>query len=201
MADLNVIAVSFSEPSKAYQALSDLKRAGIEDRVQVRSAAIITRDEYGRMSVPESGDAVIGGATWGGGLLGMLIGIIGGPIGMLFGWAGGALVGGAVDIRRADRGDSLLGQISELVPAGGTALVAEVNEYATEVVDGVMTPLGGTVFRRSAASILAEMEAAQEAYEKAQDEADRVAREQRKAERKEKWDDRIDSLKTKLGIK
>ncbi|MGB3328413.1 MAG: hypothetical protein WBA46_05610 [Thermomicrobiales bacterium] len=167
----------------------------------MRSAAIVTRDQYGRMSVPESGDAVIGDATWGGSLIGMLIGIIGGPIGMLFGWAGGALVGGAIDVRRADRGDSLLGQISELVPTSGTALVAEVNEYATEVVDGLMVPLGGTVFRRSADSILAEMEAAEEAYDKAKDEADRVAKERRKAERKEKWDDRIASLKSKLGIK
>ena len=79
-----------------------------------------------------------------------MIGVIGGPIGMLFGWTGGLLVGGAFDIRRADRSDSVLGEISRYIPLGGTAVVAEVDEYAVEVVDKLMTELGGTVYRRPA---------------------------------------------------
>lgn len=200
MADLNVIAVSFAEPSKAYQALSDLKNAGAEGRVEVRGAAIVERDENGRLRVPESGDAVLGGATWGGGLVGLLIGVLGGPIGMLFGWVGGLLVGGAFDLRRADRGDSVLGEISRHVANGTTAVIAEVDEYAVEVVDNLMSALGGTVYRRSAGSILAELEAAEEAYEQAQKEANQVLREQQKAERKENMESRKAALKDKLGI-
>ena len=200
MADENVIAVSFNDPSKAYEAYSNLKNAALQGRVEIRSAAIVTRDAYGRLSIPEGGDAVGGDATWGGGLIGLLIGVIGGPIGMLFGWTGGLLVGSAYDAKRADRGDSVLAQISRLVPNGGTALVAEVNEYAVEVVDKLMAPLGGTVFRRSSASILAELETAEDAYEQAEKEAKRVAREEKKAERREDWDARIASLKEKLHI-
>lgn len=200
MADLNVIAVSFAEPSKAYQALSDLKGAAREGRLDLRSAAVVTRDETGRLRVPEGDDAVVGVATWGGSLIGLLIGIIGGPVGMFFGWAGGLLVGGLYDAWRADRGDSILAEISRLIPIGGTALVAEVDEYATEVVDKLMTGLGGTVYRRSAALVLGEMEAAEDAYEQAQKAAEKAVREQKKAERKENMEERKEALKKKLGI-
>ena len=198
MYEHNVIAVSFQDRSKAYQALSELKGAGLEGRVEVLSASIVTRDEQGRLDAPEGGDAVAGAATFGGGLVGAMVGVIGGPIGMLFGWTGGLLVGGAFDIRRADSSDSVLGEISRYIPLGGTAVVAEVNEYAIEVVDKLMTAQGGTVYRRPADVVLAELEAAEDAYRKAQKEADKAAREQRKAERRQNAQERLAALKEKL---
>lgn len=200
MSEHNVIAVPFVERSNAYQALSELKGAGLEGRVEVLAATIVTRDEQGRLETPEGGDAVAGEATWGGGLIGLLIGVIGGPIGMLFGWTGGLLVGGAFDIRRADQSDSVLGEISRFIPPGGTAVVAEVNEYATEVVDKLMTEQGGIVHRRPAEVVLAELEATEDAYREAQKEAERVAREQRKVERRQNAEERKAALKEKLGI-
>lgn len=198
MYEHNVIAVSFQDRSKAYQALSELKGAGLEGRVEVLSASIVTRDEQGRLDAPEGADAIGGAATWGGGLVGLMVGVIGGPIGMLFGWTGGLLVGGAFDIRRADQSESVLGEISRYIPLGGTAVVAEVNEYAVEVVDKLMTEQGGTVYRRSAEVVLAELEAVEDAYRKAQKEADRSAREQRKAERRQNVEERMAALKEKL---
>ena len=198
MFENNVIAVSFEDRSNAYQALSELKGAGLEGRVQVLGASIVARDEQGRLDAPEVGDDLGGAATWGGGLIGLMIGVIGGPIGMLFGWTGGLLVGGAFDIRRADDSDSVLGEISRYIPLGGTAVVAEVNEYAVEVVDKLMTELGGTVYRRPADVVRAELEAAEDAYRKAQKDADKVAREQRKAERREKAEERMAAVKEKL---
>ena len=174
MFEHNVIAVSFADRSNAYQALSELNGAGLEGRVEVLAASIVTRDEQGRLNAPEEGDVLGGAATLGGSLIGLTLGVIGGPIGMLFGWTGGLLVGGAFDIRRADQSDSVLGEISRYIPVGGTAVVAELNEYAVEVVDKLMTELGGTVYRRSADVVLGELEAAEDAYWEAQKEADRA---------------------------
>ena len=200
MFEHNVIAVPFDDRSKAYQALSELKGAGLEGRVEVLAASIVTRDDQGRLDAPEGGDSLGGAATWGGSLIGLMIGVIGGPIGMLFGWTGGLLVGGAYDIRRADKSDSVLGEISTYIPVGGTAVVAEVNEYATEVVDKLMTELSGTVYRRPAEVVLAELEAAEDAYRKAEKEADREAREQRKSERRQNAEQRRVALKEKLEV-
>lgn len=200
MSEHNVIAVSFADRSDAYQALSELKGAGLEDRVEVLAASVVTRDELGRLDTPEGVDAVGGVPTLGGGLIGLLLGAIGGPVGLLFGWTGGMLVGGAFDVRRADASDSVLAEISRYIPVGGTAVVAELNEFAVEVVDRLMTDQGGTVYRRPADVVLAELEAAEGAYRAAQKEADRVARELRKAERHQNAEERKAALKEKLGV-
>jgi uncharacterized membrane protein len=200
MSEHSIITVTFDDSAKAYQALSELKGAAFEGRVEVVAANVISRDEQGRIGVPESIDNQGGAATWGGGLIGLLIGVLGGPIGMLFGWTGGMLIGGAVDLRRDDRTWGALGEMSTAIPAGGTAVVADVWEVAYEVIDGEMAKLGGTVHRRDADVVLAEIEAAEEAYEQAEKDADRRAREIRRAERKEDFEQRKDRLKEKLGI-
>ena len=200
MTDHNALVVGFTDRSKAFEAFSTLKSLAEDGRLVLSGAQLVTRDEQGRLDIPEGVDVEAGSRVWGGGLIGLLVGIIGGPIGMLFGWTGGLIIGGALDARRADRIGGLLSDISNSIPAGGTAIVAEVEEFAVEVIDGAMAPLGGTVLRRPAAAVLAELEAAEDAYREAEKEADRVARERRKAERKENWDERVDALKEKLGI-
>lgn len=200
MAEHNVLIVTFSDRSKAFEAFSVLKGAADSTRLVLRGAHLVARDEHGRLTVPESEQADVDTGVWGGGLVGMLIGVLGGPIGMLFGWTGGMLLGSAFDVRRADRVTSVLGKMSDTIPPGGTAIIAEVEEFAHEVVDGEMAKLGGSVLRRPADEVLAEMEAAEEAYREAEKEADRRAREQRKAERKENFEERKAALKEKLGI-
>ncbi len=202
----NLIAVTFEDNSKAYEALSRLKQASSAGRVGVRSAAVVERGIDGRISVPEGADAVIGTGTVGGGLIGLLLGVLGGPVGVLFGFGTGALVGGLFDIQRAEREGGVLDLIADTLPLGGNALVAEVDEYAGEVVDGEMSVLGGTVLRIPAAEVLAAVETAEEATEAAEREAARVMHEERKQQRKAKldeieakWDQRVDALKKKVG--
>lgn len=130
----------------------------------------------------------------------MVVGVIGGPIGMLLGWSTGMLVGSVVDLNRADRSAGALYAISGSVAPGGTAVVAEVVEYATEVVDGLAESLQGKVVRRPATEVLSELEAAEDAYRQAEKQAREQAREQRRTERKESFEKRVDALKDKLGI-
>jgi uncharacterized membrane protein len=202
----NVIVVTFPESSKAYQALSVLKRADAEERVIVRSAALVERQADGTIKVPEGSDNMLGVGLAGGSLIGMLVGVLGGPIGVLLGWGAGAVAGGVVDVYRVDRGDDALSQMSSELPAGQTALIAEVDENAVEVVDDEMRKLGGTVSRRPAEDVLAALEASDEAARAAEKEARRVVRERHKAELdakretlKEEWDTRLESLKQRLS--
>jgi uncharacterized membrane protein len=192
MPESNIIAVTFDDRSNAFQALSELKGAGMEGRVAVAAAAVVTRDADGRISMPDGVDNNGAVGTWGGSLVGLLIGV-------MLGWTGGLLVGGAFDLRRVDRSAGALEQISSAIPIGGTALIAEVTEYAREVVDGEMAKLDGVVIRRPREEVLDEMEAAEEAYREAEKEARRHAREQRKAERKADAAERTAALKEKLG--
>ena len=203
----NLIVVTFAEDSKAYEALSKLKQASTAGRVGIRSAAVVERDFDGRYSIPEGADAVIGTGTMGGGLIGLLLGVLGGPVGVLFGFGTGALVGGLFDIQRAEREAGVIDLIADTLPLGGTALVAEVDEYAIEVVDGEMFLLGGIVLRVPATEVLAAVETAEKAAEAAEHEAARVVREERKQQHKAKlheieakWDERVEELKQKVGL-
>ena len=53
-------------------------------------------------------------------------------------WGTGALIGGAIDVRRAEQIDDAIGQFSQTVPPGSIAVVADVAEPAVEVIDGEM---------------------------------------------------------------
>ena len=197
---VNFIAVTFDEQSKAYQALSSLKGIDGQGGISVRSAAVVERDPTGRLQVPESSDTVEGEGLAAGSLAGMLVGILGGPIGMLLGLGAGALVGGAADLGRADSQDEVLAEFSRHVPAGGNALLAEIEEPQTRVVDEAMAALGGVVLRRSASDVLAEIEAAEQAAEEAAAQARKLARERKRAELHEKYEERKAQLREKLHI-
>ncbi len=58
---------------------------------------------------------------------------------MLLGWGAGSLIGGFADADRVDLSETAIGELSGRLPAGTTAILAEVEEYATEVLDGVVS--------------------------------------------------------------
>ena len=100
MAQDNVIVVRFTEASKAYQALSELKDSDAAGRIALDSAAVVERTPAGELRVPESTDNAELAGTASGSLVGMLVGVLGGPVGVLLGWGTGALMGGAFDVDR-----------------------------------------------------------------------------------------------------
>jgi uncharacterized membrane protein len=196
----NVVVVGFTEPSKAYQALSVLKESSAEGRIGLESAAIVERTPEGELRIPESvdNDELVGMAS--GSLIGMLIGVLGGPLGVLVGWGAGAMMGGAFDVDRAVTSDEALTVLGRAIPPGTTAVIASVEEPAVEVIDAEMDKLGGEVTRRPVAEVMGELEAAEEAADAAAREARRELREKRKAEVHANVDERVGKLKEKLHV-
>ena len=81
MAQENVVVVRFREPSRAYQALSVLKDNDASGRIGLESAAVVERTAAGELRIPESADNVGLVGTASGSLIGMLVGVLGGPVG------------------------------------------------------------------------------------------------------------------------
>jgi uncharacterized membrane protein len=200
MSQENVVVVRFTEPSKAYQALSVLKKCDAERRIGLESAAVVERTAQGELHIPESADNVGLVGTASGSLIGMLVGVLGGPVGVLAGWGAGALMGGAFDLDRAATSDEALTVLGQAIPPESTAVIAEVEEAAVEVIDAEMYKLGGEVTRRSAAEVMDELEAAEEAADAAAREARRTLREKRKAEVHAGVEERVGRLKEKLHV-
>ena len=198
MAQRNVVVVRFAEPSKAYQALSVLKQCDAEGRIDLEGAAVVERTAAGGLVVSEKDDDVDYAGTVGGSVIGMLVGVLGGPVGILLGLGTGALVGSAVDIDRAETSDEALTVLGRSMPPGSTALMASVEEPATEVIDAEMYGLGGEVTRRPVDEVMIELAAAEEAAEAAAREARRVVREKRKAELHANVEEHVTTMKEKL---
>jgi uncharacterized membrane protein len=196
----NVVVVTFKEQSTAYQALSVLKQCDAEGRIALASAAVVERTPDGQLRIPEGADNLGPVGLASGSLLGMLIGVLGGPVGVLVGWGSGALVGGAFDIDRAEKSDEALTAVGTAIPQGTTAVMATVAEPAVEVIDGEMAKLGGEVTRRPVAEVVDELEASEAAAEAAAHEARKELRKQRKAEIDADLNERVGKLKTKLHV-
>jgi uncharacterized membrane protein len=198
----NVLVVSFGEDpahdENAYQALTDLKQLDAQGQIKIAGAAVVARDQDGRVEVKSQvGDESYTG-TAAGGMVGLLVGIIGGPLGVLLGGATGVMVGSLFDLDDAETTQSVLGEISSQIAAGRTAVLAQVTEQSPEVIDTAMSNLGGAVMRRPIADVEAEIAAAQEAQRKAKHEARKELREARRAEHKAEAHAKVEELKSKF---
>jgi uncharacterized membrane protein len=194
----NVIVVSFADDGKAYDALTALKQLGAEGQINVPAVAVVTRRDDGQIVVKDQvGDESFAG-TASGGIVGLLIGVIGGPLGVLVGGATGLLVGSLYDLADADDTDSVLSEISKTVQTGRTSVLAQVVEQSPEVVDTAMARLTGTVIRRPVYEVEAEIAAAQEAQREAKQEARKKLREARHEKNKQQAHAKVEELKSKL---
>jgi uncharacterized membrane protein len=194
----NVIAVTFEEEASAFEAFSRLKELDSRDDIDVHGAAVVAREEDGKLvEKDEYGEDSYEG-TAGGGLVGLLVGVLGGPIGVLVGGATGLLVGSLFDEDDDDETDSALGELSKKIRVGPPALLADVSEPAPEAIDAVMARLNGTVLRRSFLDVETEVAAAEDAQREAKKKAREELREARKKQQKDKVDAKIAELKAKL---
>jgi uncharacterized membrane protein len=195
----NIIAVSFSEDANAYEALSRLKELDEKGEAGVRGAAVVERGEDGKIVTKDEIGGQTAEGTTAGGLVGLLIGVIGGPLGVLVGGASGLLVGSLFDEDDTDETESALADISKSVRVGAAGVLADVSEESPAAIDAVMANLGGTVVRRSAGDVQAEVAAAEEAQREAKKKARQELREARQKKQKDEIDAKLADLRSKLS--
>lgn len=135
-----LLVVTFEDEKKAYEgskALADLHRDG---SVSVYSAAVVSRDSDGKVSVKD--DLPEGPAGTALGMMyGALVGVLGGPQGVVLGAAAGAAAGSVGDLMNLGVGADFLDDV-------GTGDQHDVkffsagNWYKKDDIPG-MPPLGG----------------------------------------------------------
>ena len=109
--DTNIIVLSFTEQSKAFQAFSELRECAEDQKLVVISEAVVERGTNGNIIIHDnwtnrsSGEQVLNGT-----LLGSLVGLLLGPLGVLLGASIGALVGSSLSAEDTMIRRSLLAQ-------------------------------------------------------------------------------------------
>jgi uncharacterized membrane protein/osmotically-inducible protein OsmY len=194
----NVIAVTFDEEASAYEGLARLKELDAQDHIDLVAGAVVTREPDGQIAIKaQYGEESMTG-TAGGGLIGLLVGILGGPLGVIVGGATGLVVGSLFDMDDDDETESVLGDISKSIRVGPPALLAEVSEDSTAAIDAAMAHLRGNVLRRSVDDVEAEIAAAEHAQREAKRQARKDLFDARRKQQKADVDAKVAALKAKL---
>jgi uncharacterized membrane protein len=144
----NYVAVVFDDTGKAYKglhALWEMDRAG---EIILHGTAVVHRDDWGEFQVDTKETHPALGTAVGVGL-GALLGALAGPAGTALGATTGGMFGATTDLVRADNRDQAAIEMRLLLRAGQSAVVADVSEDWTSVIDTRMRELGGTVHRCS----------------------------------------------------
>ncbi|MFM8310901.1 MAG: DUF1269 domain-containing protein [Ilumatobacteraceae bacterium] len=123
--DQYLVGVSLPDRLRAQEFLTAATRLGVNGKLKVRDAVIVSKDAEGRTNVretmdPQPGQTALSSAMWTG-LLGL---VLGGPVGWLVGGAVGAGVG-AVTAKVMDLGvpDEWVTWFRESVQPGTTTVV------------------------------------------------------------------------------
>jgi uncharacterized membrane protein len=194
----NVISVSFAADNDAYAALTALKELAAQDRVRLEAAAVIERGQDGTVVVKDTAGSFDYAGTAGGGLIGLLVGILGGPLGILLGGTYGVMVGSLFDLANAEDTESVLSEVSSSARPGHTTLLAQVAEPAPEIIDATMAGFNGTVLRRPVTDVEAEIAAAEDAQRKAKREATQELLRGKRDRGEAQVRAKVDELKAKL---
>jgi uncharacterized membrane protein len=159
MADRAIVAV-FDTKNRAYDAAKDLQVLADAEEIKLKRGAMVTKDDKGNLSVPETKHVGTAWGLLGGTAVGALLGALLGPVGVaagaaagaaatgaVVGAASGALVGSTVDLTEYGLDADFLDTVATELNPGDTAIIAEVEEGSTRPVDAVVARFGGRIYR------------------------------------------------------
>jgi uncharacterized membrane protein len=146
---VQLIIVAFKDEKAAGEALKTLKQAQKEKLIKIENAAVLHKDEKGKLHIKETAD--LGGKRGAalGGVAGAAIGVIAGPA-LLVPAAVGALVGG-LTARLRDTGfsDQRLKKVGEGLKPGSSAIIAVVEHTWVDQVKAALAQQQADVFTES----------------------------------------------------
>ena len=159
----NVVVTVFNVESEGFQALTELRQKPVTEEYAVSAGALLKKKGE-NCDVLDGFDTGIDSAndTAIGGLLGMTIGILGGPIGMLLGGTYGALAGANLDTAESVFGMSMLEQIADKLDDGMVAIVALADEKKEAALDERFADYDVVIARFDADKVAEEVDRAYE---------------------------------------
>jgi uncharacterized membrane protein len=122
---VQLLVAAFQDEKAADAALDELKAAKWQGLIGIKDAAVIRKDQKGKLHIKETGDMGGGKGAVIGGVVGATIGLLTGPIGAVA-IAGGVIGGLAAKLRDGGFPDAKLKEIGASLEPGTSAIVAVV---------------------------------------------------------------------------
>ena len=148
-----IIVVVFPSENGAYDGMWALEDLNNEGSIHLYAKALITMGADGKVIVRQKDDNTLVG-TGVGLIIGALAGAFIGPLGVFVGANAVAFGGLIFDLTHAEVDQNYLEEIGQSLKPGKAAVVAELSEDWTPLVNSRMEELGGVVFRRTRKNML-----------------------------------------------
>jgi len=141
----NLIVLTFEDTEQAGQAFDVLKKAQSGGHLKIDDAAVIVKQESGKVEVKNQLDTGVKWGAVGGGVLGLLLAGVFFPLaGLAIGAISGALVGKSLDMG-VDQG--FVKDVTETLKPGSSALFVIGSSHEPAVVIGALKPFQGTIYQ------------------------------------------------------
>jgi uncharacterized membrane protein len=139
-----LVVLTFDDTEQAGAALEALKKASSGGHLKIDDAAVIVKDETGKIDIKNQMDS---GTKWGavgGGLIGLMLASIFFPLaGLAIGAIGGALVGKSLNLG-VDK--KFVKDVTETLKPGMSALFV-IGSGNPDVVIAALRPFQGTIYQ------------------------------------------------------
>ena len=156
---VEVLVAAFDDEAGAATALARLKTLHKEKKLTLKDAAIVSRDDKGKLYIKETADMPAGKGAVVGAVVGGVIGLLAGPLVVV--GALGALIGGLA-ARVSDSGiaNERLDAIGRALQAGNSVLVVTMEHAWVEQARKELQEAGADVISQQiSADIVADLEA------------------------------------------
>ena len=148
-----VIIMNFDVESKAYEAFSKAKRLHMNKSFKGEIEDFLDFTGSNKSST--------------GGLIGMMVGILGGPVGILLGWFTGGMIGATQDAKEVRDATGVFEFLVDKIGEGDTALLLIAEEEDNRPLNQlIMMELGGEITRLDYEEVENEVKKAQEMAKK-----------------------------------
>jgi uncharacterized membrane protein len=157
---VQLIVAAFQEEGAAKAALKELKALKREKLIGIQNAAVLRKDEKGKIHIKETADMGGGKGSVLGGVAGAAIGLIAGPA-LVVPAAVGALVGGlSAKLRDSGFSNERLKALGDGLQPGTSAIIAVVEHKWVAQIEAAMAEAGADAITASLqADIAAQLEA------------------------------------------
>jgi uncharacterized membrane protein len=147
----NLIVLTFDDTEQAGQVFEAIKQAQTGGHIKVEDAAVIVKDESGKVHIKNQLDKTVAVGAVGGGILGLMIASVFFPLaGLAIGAIGGALIGKSMD-KGVDQ--KFVKDVTETLKPGSSALFV-IGSGDPAVVLAILRPYQGTVYQTTLSSEL-----------------------------------------------
>jgi uncharacterized membrane protein len=141
----NLVVLTFEDPYQAGEAFEVLKKAQQSGNLAIDDAAVIVKDESGKVDVKNQLDKGVKMGAVGGSLLGLLLGGLFFPIaGLAIGALGGALVGKTFNMGVDQK---FVKDVTETLKPGTSALFVIGSSSNPDAISAALRPFKGTIYQ------------------------------------------------------